>query len=233
MIITCPQCETRYTADAGSFPASGRKVRCSKCGHVWQQAAPEVERVLAPEQTLASPAADTLAPPPSFLAMRAAVVPHAKAATAAPRRSWAERLGLIAGWMGLAAVLVLIGWMGLRFRHEIQALWPQSSAIYATFGIKVNSGGIELNDVTYRHESENGQAVFEVSAKLVNVSAHEESLPRVQVALTDDEQNELYLRTYNPPLRTLGVGQSVGFLMKMRDTPPAARQLQLHFASKD
>src|SRR5438552_9436523 len=49
MIITCPQCETRYTADAASFPASGRRVRCSKCGHVWHQAAPEPEPVVAPE----------------------------------------------------------------------------------------------------------------------------------------------------------------------------------------
>jgi Protein of unknown function (DUF3426) len=149
------------------------------------------------------------------------------------RRSWAERLGLIAGWTGLAAVLVLIGWMGLRFRHEIQALWPQTSAVYATFGVRVNSGGVEINDVTYRHESENGRPVFEVSAKLVNVSPHEAAVPRVRVALTDDAQRELYHQTYNPPLRTLGAGQSVGFLMKMRDTPPAAKHLQLHFAGQD
>src|SRR5437016_11032432 len=58
MIITCPQCETRYTADAASFPASGRKVRCSKCGHLWHQAAPEPERVLAPEAPAASAPAE-------------------------------------------------------------------------------------------------------------------------------------------------------------------------------
>src|SRR5207253_2780085 len=57
MIITCPQCETRYTADAASFSASGRKVRCSKCGHLWHQAAPEPERVLAPEAPAAGHAA--------------------------------------------------------------------------------------------------------------------------------------------------------------------------------
>lgn len=230
MIITCPRCETRFTTDAASFPASGRKVRCSKCGHVWHQGAPEPERILsteAPPATAADEPGKT--PATGFAATRERVVPRTKA----PRRSWAERLGLIAGWTGLAAVLVLIGWMGLRFRHEIETLWPQSSAVYATFGIKVNSGAIEINDVTYRHESENGKPVFEVSAKLVNVSPHEAPVPRVRVALTDDAQREVYQRTYSPPLRTLGVGQSVGFLMKMRDTPPAAKHLQLHFAGQD
>jgi predicted Zn finger-like uncharacterized protein len=33
--IICPVCETRYEVKA-AFPPQGRKVRCSKCGHVWQ-----------------------------------------------------------------------------------------------------------------------------------------------------------------------------------------------------
>jgi len=34
-LIICPTCETRYET-AAVFPPEGRKVRCSKCGHVWQ-----------------------------------------------------------------------------------------------------------------------------------------------------------------------------------------------------
>ena len=34
-LIICPVCETRYEVKA-AFPPEGRKVRCSKCGHVWQ-----------------------------------------------------------------------------------------------------------------------------------------------------------------------------------------------------
>jgi hypothetical protein len=197
---------------------------------VWHQGAPEPERILSTE----APQAVAVGEPGNlaatcFAATRESAVPRTKA----PRRSWAERLGLIAGWTGLAAVLVLIGWMGLRFRHEIETLWPQSSAVYATFGIKVNSGAIEINDVTYRPESENGKPVFEISVKLVNVSSHEAPVPRLRVAFTDDAQREVYQKTYSPPLRILGVGQSVGLLMKMRDTPPAAKHLQLHFAGRD
>ena len=34
-LIICPVCETRYETKA-AFPPEGRKVRCSKCTHVWQ-----------------------------------------------------------------------------------------------------------------------------------------------------------------------------------------------------
>src|SRR3569833_3062597 len=43
MILTCPQCDTRYQADVSKFPAAGRNVRCAKCGHVWHQLGPEPE----------------------------------------------------------------------------------------------------------------------------------------------------------------------------------------------
>ena len=228
MIITCPQCETRYTTDAESFPASGRKVRCSKCGQVWHQAAPEPELVLSTEAPPPAAAGEPAKPATTdFAATRATVVPRTKA----PRRSWVERLGLIAGWTGLAAVLVLIGWMGLRFRHEIQTLWPQTSALYATFGVKVNSGGIEISDVSYRPEMENGQPVLEVSGNLVNNSSHDATVPRLNIAVTDDGQRKLLEVIKDPPLRTLAVGQTVGFSFKLTQLPPGTKHLQLHFAS--
>jgi predicted Zn finger-like uncharacterized protein len=50
MIITCPECLTKFSLDDGRVPAGGAKVRCSKCQHVFQvrkapsrQPAPSVE----------------------------------------------------------------------------------------------------------------------------------------------------------------------------------------------
>ena len=45
MYITCPGCETRFTVTAEQIGKNGRKVKCSKCFHIWQQHPPEQLRV--------------------------------------------------------------------------------------------------------------------------------------------------------------------------------------------
>jgi predicted Zn finger-like uncharacterized protein len=63
MIITCPQCATRYQADAIKFQPAGRNVRCAKCGHVWHQDAPAPED--DPLAGIVAPEPEPAPPPPS------------------------------------------------------------------------------------------------------------------------------------------------------------------------
>jgi predicted Zn finger-like uncharacterized protein len=37
MILTCPQCETRFVVPSAAIPVDGRKVRCAKCENTWFQ----------------------------------------------------------------------------------------------------------------------------------------------------------------------------------------------------
>ena len=60
-LIICPACGTRYETQA-VFPPEGRKVRCSKCAHVWQ-----AQPVVVPAPTMPPPQpaiAPQAAPPP-------------------------------------------------------------------------------------------------------------------------------------------------------------------------
>lgn len=45
MYIACPECTTRFVVTAEQIGKEGRKVKCSKCLHIWQQHPPEQLRV--------------------------------------------------------------------------------------------------------------------------------------------------------------------------------------------
>jgi predicted Zn finger-like uncharacterized protein len=37
MILTCPECSTKYVVKDGAIPEGGRQVRCASCKHSWHQ----------------------------------------------------------------------------------------------------------------------------------------------------------------------------------------------------
>jgi predicted Zn finger-like uncharacterized protein len=52
MILTCPECGTRYAVKDGAIPDGGRQVRCASCKHSWHQDPQELgSRHDAPDQT--------------------------------------------------------------------------------------------------------------------------------------------------------------------------------------
>ncbi|NNC48505.1 MAG: hypothetical protein HKO13_08765 [Sphingomonas sp.] len=76
MMLTCPNCATRYVVKDGSIGPKGRKVRCASCAHSWHQdpdtsllvqedpLPPPVEDAPRVEETPSTPEQDP--PPPPF-----------------------------------------------------------------------------------------------------------------------------------------------------------------------
>ena len=232
MILTCPNCDTRYSVDGAKFPAAGRTVRCAKCGHSWHQGAeaPEPEPEL-PDPLSAAPAPEPEASPypvntPS--STRA----YAPTATAPEERApLGPKLAVAAGWIGLIAVVLLIAVSAVRYRQDIAVIWPQSAGVYSSLGMKVNASGIDFRQVDYRRESEDGQIVLAVSGMIVNTGARELPVPQtVRVTLSDGDNRVLYHWTFKPTVTVLKAGQSVPFTTRLSSPPAAARHLEVRFA---
>ncbi|MEN8195300.1 MAG: zinc-ribbon domain-containing protein [Pseudomonadota bacterium] len=86
MIISCPSCQTQFRVDEALLTADGKKVRCSKCGHVWRampdgQSAPSIEQPAPVVPTGDRPVADVSpaeTPQAGQPAQRAEPVPSAR-----------------------------------------------------------------------------------------------------------------------------------------------------------
>ena len=262
MILTCPNCATRYTVDDAKFPAAGRKVRCAKCTHVWFQPGPTAEPVPVAAMAEAPAGAPISAPASSPVSAPAASSPAASArivervaeampapAAAAdfvPPRSEPEaaigeqpkmgagaRLALIAGWVGLILVVLLIGVSAVRYRQEISTVWPQSAGVYKSLGLPVNAHGIDIVKVDSHRESEDGQVVLAVTGRILNAGSRELPVPQsLRVTLSDSANHELYHWTFAPSAQTLKPGQSVPFLTRLSSPPAAARHLEVRFAKE-
>ena len=239
MILTCPECSTRYQADAAKFLPAGRNVKCANCGHLWHQAPPPPPE---PEPDLAIVAPEPPPPPPAPepSPRPAAFAPAAEPARertplfeAEPRSAvWAQRAATATGWIGLVLILFLIGWTGIHFRQDIATLWPRSASLYKSVGLGVNPRGIEIVDVRNSVNRQNGARVLVVSGKLVNISGRELPVPQIRIALLDGSQRELYHWPVLAAVATLRPGQSEPFQTRLAD-PPRAAQVEVTFARSD
>jgi predicted Zn finger-like uncharacterized protein len=238
MILTCPSCDTRYSVDGSKFPPQGRTVRCAKCGHSWHQAP---EAAAEPEVVVQQAAPGV---PPPEVAASAAPDPVPEPVTASPTRAYAPaaipeqpraplgpKLAVVAGWIGLIAVVLLIGASAVRYRQDIAVIWPQSAGVYSSLGLKVNASGIDFQAVTYKREIEDGQTVLAVSGAIVNTGSRELPVPQtVRVMLSDAGNRELYHWTFKPNATVLKPGQSVPFTTRLSSPPAAAAHLEVRFA---
>ncbi|GAA0579759.1 DUF3426 domain-containing protein [Caenispirillum bisanense] len=77
MIVSCPNCDSRFTLPDGALGVAGRKMRCARCGHVWHQMPPEDDAAYA------APAVAAMEVAPMTVAVTAAAAPAAAAAVPA------------------------------------------------------------------------------------------------------------------------------------------------------
>jgi predicted Zn finger-like uncharacterized protein len=236
MILTCPQCSTRYQADAAKFQPSGRNVRCAKCGHLWHQDAPPVEVDAASDIAVVDdappPQPEPMPPRPAAFSPSPAISRDTVRMVAPPETPsrLPKQLATAAGWVGLIVLILLVGWTAMTFRQQIATVWPQSASLYAALGVKTNATGIDIKDVSFQRSSQDGQSILVVSGVLDNQTSRELPVPQIRAALIDDDRHELYHWTFVPGVMTLKAGQTTKFSTRLTDPPAGARHFELRFA---
>ncbi len=129
MILSCPNCSTRFLVDASALGSAGRTVQCGACSHEWRQE-PEKPAV----HTFAVPASDAGDEPPDDagnLQDREEPAPARRLPRA--RRRPRQPRGLFSFLLLAVIAVVLLG--SYQFRSVIVTRWPETARFYESLGI--------------------------------------------------------------------------------------------------
>jgi predicted Zn finger-like uncharacterized protein len=216
MIVTCPECSTRYLVDPRALGATGRVVRCASCSHTWHQAAPDD----APRRVdLAPPEIDPARDAPGRIQL--------PALPPTPRRS----LSAVSGILFVVVVLGL-GIAGLwAARDQVVGYWPSAARFYTMLGIAVaeGPGELELDKIMTTRDSENGLPTLVIQGEVVNVSKVAHDVPKLRVILQDNNKHELQSWSFSVTDERLLPGATAPFRTSISQPSEAASQVVVTF----
>ena len=206
MIVRCSACTTRYRIDPTALGMAGRKLRCTRCGHVWLEL-PSAGAVAAPRPS------DETAPP-----------------ALSPRRSaWG-------GWLaaGLVVAIVLAG-LALA-RNPIVDTWPDTVRAYDAVGLWIalpRADGLRVVDVESERVRDGDRTVLLVRGLVENAAGERRTLPALRVVLADDSGTELQRWRVAALLQVLPAGETTTFEGWLANPPAGAARLSVDFVAAD
>ena len=220
MILTCPNCSTKYLVDPAALGVDGRRVRCARCRHIWLQE-PEVRIADVPP----------VAPPPDQ-AERAVRPPNLPATFEQLRQ---RSLRVVAGWVVLAVVIVGLLTAGFLGRRHIVAFWPPAIELYDSLGIAVADDGGEaifgeglaVEDLWHDRVVEGDGEVLVIHGRLINRADVARPVPPLRVRLTDADGEIHHEWTFSVGRERLEPGESVGFDTSLRNPERTVTLLEI------
>lgn len=242
MLLTCPNCSTRYLVPDASIGVSGRRVRCSQCAHSWFQSAPEsLLAAAAPPEPAPAPAtpppplswaedqaarrpverAEEPPPPP---APEAGFDPFAHAPPFRPRRNPARIRTIIAVTVGLTLLALNVAlWMAGGV-DSLRAMIASGGTFEPAALLRLERiGGAE------RRMVEGGHEVLEIHGLVRNPTNRVLAVPDIRAALVNDDGRTLYAWTIPAPVRRLDADMTATFSGVTIDAPREAAGLKLTF----
>ena len=222
MILTCPNCSSRYHVDAAAFQQKARKVRCANCGHRWK-AQPPVDEPQSADLQLESPAVEK-----SKEQVQAAAASPVRRPAAATREKM--RSSKPVGWMLSVGVVVLLLVSAIIGRNGIVGKFPATAAVYQSVGLSIDQDfGLEFKDVTLDWQREGGAFVLVVEGEIVNLSEADQVIPPVRMAILDSDGRELQHEYFQLDENELGAGNRINFTGRLVDPIDQGENFRLTF----
>ena len=234
MILTCPDCATSYFVDDDRVPAQGRTVKCSSCGNRWH-AMPEgaAEPAITPPRTPAQieePSEPIVrsAPMVDDLEIIAPLSERKSKIREKPAKGRKSRAGMI---LALAIAGGLAAGIGgaIVFRQQIVDHVPASAPVFSALGLKVDTLGLVIENVTSKAVMQGGRSVLSITGVIHNRNATATEAPPIRISLLNEEGVPVAGLLAQPLNARVPPGARRYFAVSLPDPPATARELEIAF----
>jgi predicted Zn finger-like uncharacterized protein len=232
MILTCPDCATRYFVDDRRLGPIGRTVRCAGCGATWRarvEDEPPLELGAATEESvLARIDSEPLSfKPVDPQDLSAPELSRAFRAKQEQKRRVRQMAAAGAVWSGLAlgfAALMFCAWV---FRVDVVRVFPRAAAAYAL--VRVNATGLQFEGVGATPVASDAGAVL-VQGRLRNVVSERAVVPLIRITLVDKKGIRMKQRVIQLAQDWIAPGATLPFQASLSDPGAAAADVDVAFA---
>ena len=219
IVLSCPSCSTRYRANPDAIGATGRRVRCASCGHVWTAEA-EIPTVQAAPQV--EPAAASPAVPEQES------LPHKAFRARQERKRHTLSMAAAGGaWGGLLAACMVLFVCAWIFRVDVVTLWPRASSAYAAVGAEVNPYGFSVGELAIRRDTDHGVPLLVVEGDIHNFDRRARAVPGLRAILRDEHGESLLEWQISMPAGDVLAGRRRTFSTVVSDPPPQAVEVEV------
>ena len=224
MILSCPECSTRYVVDPAAIGPSGRTVRCTRCSHSWVEPPPPVE-----DFVISREATDRLPPPVDFSQRARPRGTNLPALPGAPR----SRAPIVL-WTILILFLIGVASVAVWQRDTVIARVPAAESIYDLVGLgpPPPGAGLALENVRQKIETLDGVKTLRIEGEIVNNTEKPRDVPRMLGVLLDGAGKEVKRWEFAPPMPKLLHNERAPFSTELVNPPDTASEVRVTFGGK-
>ena len=229
MILTCPECATRYFVPDDKVGPDGRTVKCSSCGNRWTaHGEPALELFVDANEgaTARDSSFDIVFDEKPVNALPGEELPKVFRQKADTDRRVREAATVGIVWAGMAVALMALVATAIVFRVNVVKLWPASAAAYAGVGLPVNRLGLTIENVRAEAALQDGHAALAVTGIIRNVEETSATAPPLRVTLTNKAHKVVAVKLAAPKIPPGGVRH---FVVTLLDPPTTAADLEVAF----
>lgn len=248
MILTCPECASRYFVDDSKVGSAGRVVRCASCGNRWTARNEEALDIFDEPSAAASAGeasmtaldangvatASASAPDsddePPVSALPGEELPKVFRARADAERRLREATTTGVVWAGMAAAMAVMVVGALIFRIDMVRLWPTTAGAYASVGLPVNTVGLVIENIKAEPSLEDGHAAVTITGVMRNITEHAVIAPPLRVELRNAKDKRVAGRIAAAADPKIPPSEIRHFSITILDPPRTAKDLVIDFA---